>query len=67
MLLHVINAPKCGITIRRVSRGGGGVQGAWTPLEIEKQKKTVIRANFKLFRLCFATFSVENIIFSSMF
>ena len=41
------------------------------PLENEKQKKTkkkVIRANFKLFHLYFATNSlVENIIFSSIF
>ena len=32
------------------------------PLDIEKQKK-VIRANFKLFHLYFATFLVGNIIF----
>ena len=46
----------------------GGGQGAWPPppLEIEKQKK-VIRANFKLFHLYFATFLVENIIFSAIF
>ena len=41
---------------RRVSRGGG--------LEIETQKK-VIRAHFKLFHLHYATFFVENIIFST--
>ena len=35
-------------------------------LEIEKQKK-VIRANFKLFHLYFATFLVGNIIFSAIF
>ena len=46
----------------RVSRGG---QGAWAPLEIEKQK--VIRANFKLFHLYFATFLVGNIILSAIF
>ena len=39
--------------------GGGG-------LEIEKQKN-VIRANFKLFHLYFATFLVGNIIFSAIF
>ena len=44
-----------------------------SPVEIEKQKKKkkrkkkVIRANFKLFHLYFATFLVENIIFSSLF
>ena len=43
---------------RRVSRGGGG------GLEIETQKK-VIRAHFKLFHLHYATFFVENIIFSA--
>ena len=42
------------------------------PLEIEKQKKKkkkkkVIRANIKLFHLYFATFLVENIIFSASF
>ena len=48
---------------------GGGAQGAWAPpLEIEKQKKKkVIRANIKLFHLYFATFLVENIIFSVIF
>ena len=54
---------------------GGGAQGAWAPppLEIEKQKKKkkkkkkVIRANIKLFHLYFATFLVENIIFSASF
>ena len=45
---------------RRVTRGG---QGA---LEIEKQKKKVIRANFKVFHLYFATFLVENI-FAQLF
>ena len=53
--------------VRRVSRGGGA-QVAWPPpLEIEKQKKKVIRANIKLFHLYFATFLVENIIFSASF
>ena len=41
------------------------------PLKIEKQKKKkkkkVIRANIKLFHLYFATFLVENIIFSAIF
>ena len=49
--------------IRRVYRGE---PGSPPPLEIEKQKKKVIRANFKLFHLYFlyfATFFVENIIF----
>ena len=48
---------------------GGGAQGAWPPLEIKKQKKKkkVIRANFKLFHLYFATILVENIIFSPIF
>ena len=48
---------------------GGGGQGA---KEIEKQKKKkkkkkVIRANIKLFHIYFATFLVENIIFSAIF
>ena len=34
------------------------------PLEIEKK---VIRANFKLFHLYFATFLAENIFFSAVF
>ena len=38
-------------TLRRVS--SGGAQGAWAPLEIKKQKKKVINANFKLFHLLF--------------
>ena len=37
------------------------------PLEIEKQKKKVIRANIKLFHLYFATFLVKNVIFSASF
>ena len=47
----------------------GGAQGACPPppLEIEKAKKNVIRANIKLFRLYFATFLVENVIFSASF
>ena len=48
--------------------GGGGAIGLAPPLEIEKQKKKkVIRANFKLFDLYFATFLVENITFSAIF
>ena len=48
---------------------GGGPKGPAPPppLEIEKPKKKVIRANFKLFHLCFATFLVENITFSAIF
>ena len=50
----------------RVQGGGGGLGPL--SLEIEKQKKKkVIRANFKLFHLYFATFSVENVIFSAIF
>ena len=41
--------------IRRVSRGGGP-KGPGPPLEIEKQKKKVIRANGKLFHLDFCYF-----------
>ena len=44
------------------------VQARVPPLEIEKQKKKkVIRANIKLFHLYFATFLVENVIFSAIF
>ena len=49
---------------------GGGGQGAWAPprnLKAKKKKKKVIRAYFKLFHLYFATFLVENIIFSAIF
>ena len=46
--------------------GGGGAQGACMPPPLEIEKK-LIRANFKLFHLYFATFSVENIIFSAIF
>ena len=48
---------------------GGGAKGPAPPppLEIEKQKKKVIRANFQLFHLYFATFLVENVIFSAIF
>ena len=35
---------------------GGGKGPAPPPIEIEKPKKKVIRANFKLFHLYFATF-----------
>ena len=48
--------------------GGGGKGPAPPPLiEIEKQKKEVISANFKLFHLYFASFLVENIILSTIF
>ena len=47
-----------------LARVQGG--GRSPPLEIEN-KKRVIRANFKLFHLYFATFLVGNIIFSAMF
>ena len=33
----------------------------------KNNKKKVIRANFKLFHLCFATFLAKNIIFSAIF
>ena len=56
------------------ARVQGGPKGPGPPLEIEKQKKKkkkkkkkVIGANFKLFHLYFATFLVENIIFSAIF
>ena len=56
---------------RRVSRGGGPKGPGPPPLEIEKQKKKkkkkVIRTNIKLFHLYFATFLVENFIFSANF
>ena len=59
---------KCNSLPRRVSRGGA--QGAWAPpprnWKAKKKKKKVIRANFKLFHLYFATFSVENVIFSAI-
>ena len=48
---------------------GGGPKGPGPPpLEIEKQKKKkkkVIRANINLFHLYFATFLLENNIFSA--
>ena len=44
--------------------GGGGLP---PPLEIEKQKKKVIRANLKLVHLYLATFLVVNTIFSPIF
>ena len=52
----------------RVQEGGPRGLGP-TPLEIKKQKKKkkVIRANLKLFHLYFATFLVQNIIFSVIF
>ena len=49
---------------------GGGPRGLPPPpLEIEKQKKghQSKYANIKLFHLYFATFLVENIIFSASF
>ena len=51
---------------RRVSRGGGPRGLAPPPLEIEKQKKKkkVIRSNISSI---FATFLVENTIFSAIF
>ena len=49
--------------LRRVSWGAQGT--CPPPLEIKKtNKKKVIRANVKLFHLYFATFLVENVIFS---
>ena len=52
--------------------GGGGPKGPGPPLAIEKQKKKtkkkkIIRANFRLFHLYYATFLVENIILSAIF
>ena len=45
---------------------GGGPRGLPPPHRNEKQKrKKVIRANVNLFHLYFATFLVENIIFSA--
>ena len=56
---------------RRVSRGRAKGPGPPPPLEIKKpppkKKKKVIRANIKLFHLYFATFLVENILFSAIF
>ena len=50
------------------ARVQGGPKGPGPPsLKIKKQKKIKIRANFKLFHLYFATFLVENIIFSAIF
>ena len=45
---------------------GGGGKGLPPPQKL-KTKKKVIRANFKLFHLYFATFLVENVIFSAIF
>ena len=65
-----LNSERCLYVIQaRVQ--GGGAQGAWPPPQKlkskKKKKKKVIRANFKLFHLYFATFSVQTIIFSSIF
>ena len=49
------------------ARVQGGGAGPPPPLEIEKKKKKVIRTNIKLFHLYFATFLVENVIFSANF
>ena len=59
------NALCCFALHRARVQGGGGPRGLDPPLEIEKQKKKIIRANFRLFHLSFATFSVENIMFSA--
>ena len=46
---------------------GGGPRGLGPPLKIEMQKKKkVIGANLKLFHLYYATFLVQNIIFSAI-
>ena len=59
-ILYFICRQKCGYHIlcsqARVHGGGGG-----------QSKKKVIRVNFKLFHLYFATFLVGNIIFSAIF
>ena len=54
-------------SIEYQARVQGGGRGARPPLEIEKPQKMVIRTNFKLFHLYFATFLVRNIIFSAIF
>ena len=73
--LTILNTGKGGANIPGACPGGGA-QGAWAPppLEIEKQKKKkkkkkkkVIRVNINLFRLYFATFLVDNVIFSASF
>ena len=51
----------------RVLVPGACPWGLAPPLEIEKQKKKVIRANFKLVHLYLATFLVGNVIFSPIF
>ena len=74
ILVYFINKP-ARVLVQKKHKGyqarvREGAQGAWAPpLEIEKQKKKkkVIRANFKLFHLYFATFLVGNIIFSDVF
>ena len=49
-------------------QGGRGGQGAWLPPPPRNRKaKKVIKANFKLFHLHFATFLVGNIVFSAIF
>ena len=59
----------CGYIRMRTGHIKPGACPGGGPLEIEKQKKKkkVIRANIKLFHLYFATFLVENIIFSAIF
>ena len=54
------------VTQARV-QGGGPKGPAPPPRKQKKKKKKVIRANIKLFHLYFATFLVENIIFSASF
>ena len=58
--MHVVQA--------RVQGGGPKVPGPPPPRnqKAKKKKKKVIRANSKLFHLYFATFLVENIIFSAI-
>ena len=70
IVFHIIHNTRYFSTLHYQARvRGGGPKGPGPPpLEIEKPpKKKVIRANIKLFHLYFATFLVENFIFSAIF
>ena len=70
MLYHnIINSNHERITrqIIQQQQAGACPEGDYLEIEKPKKKKKVISLNFKLFHLYFATFLVQNIIFSSFF